>query len=427
MLLINKKQVTISGIEKALNIRIPVDKILKKPLYEINPALVVPDHHNNGAGAVKVRQGIEFPAYFRVKLKTGEDVEIRYCTNRTPDKTTHGQTEVFSPRKVSFEGKAEFIGDEEDKAVYYYLHFYNRQSPFRNKGYQYEGKPFEYEFQDNEAKADAAIAMIKLRTEATTHALNLDGENLMIIAKGMKIDGVHGMEPREVKATLMQFADSNPKLYLEKAQSQVNHIVGLIYDAIDKDIFVLENYGGIHRWRWAVGAKKDELIVELSSNVRDFKEALITHIQQTPGVVNEFLPVLLNARLAVAAQNNITNELQGVNILDMVKGAAETNAPMESVTPAANSYTQPDEFIDEEGGNDIDKGGEEEFSDEEAGLPFPTEFKHCSPYIKSIIGTGDPKLAGKLWNAIKAKEVDELNVGDFINEIKFEQDSLLEE
>lgn len=416
MLLINKTQVTIGDIEKKLGIRLPVDKILKKPLYEINPALVIPDHHNNGAGAVKCRQGIEFPAYFRVKLKNGEDVEIRYCTNRTPDRTTHGQTEVFSPRKVAFEGKAEFIGDEADKAVYYYLHFYNRQSPFRNTGYQYAGKPFEYEFQDNEAKADASIAMIRLRTEATTHALKLDGEELMIIAKGMKLEGVHGMEPREVKATLMQFADSNPKLYMEKAQSQVNHIIGLIYDAIDKDIFKLENYGGINRWRWALGAKKDELIVELSSNVRDLKEALIMHIQQTPGVVNEFLPVLLNTRLSVAAQNNISQELDGVDVLSMMKGAAAEHAE-------EGNYEFNDNFDDNENngtdGDDFDSGNEE--------LPLPTEFKQCSPYIKSILGTGDPKLAGKLWNAIKAKEVDELNVGDFLIGIKADQDSLIEE
>lgn len=416
MLLINKTQVTIGDIEKKLGIRIPVDKIKKKPLYEINPVHVVPDHHNNGAGAVKVRQGIEFPAYFRVKLRNGEDVEIRYCTNRTPDRTTHGQTEIFTPRKVSFEGKAEFIGDEEDKAVYYYLHFYNKQSPFRMKGFQYEGKPFEYEFQDNEAKADASIAMIRLRTEATTHALKLDGEELMIIAKGMKLEGVHGMEPREVKATLMQFADSNPKLYMEKAQSQVNHIIGLIYDAIDKDIFKLENYGGINRWRWALGAKKDELIVELSSNVRDLKEALIMHIQQTPGVVNEFLPVLLNTRLSVVAQNNISRELDGVDVLYMMKGAAAEHA--EEGNDEFNNHFDDNENngID---GDDFDSGNEE--------LPLPTEFKQCSPYIKSILGTGDPKLAGKLWNAIKAKEVDELNVGDFLIGIKADQDSLIEE
>lgn len=348
MLLVDKKQYTPQQIEKVLGITIPLDKILKKPLFEINPANLVNDSRNNGPGAVRVRQGMEFPAVFRVKLSDGNTVEIRYCTNRTPDVKTHGQTEIYTPKKVPFEGKAEFLNDEQDKAVFYYLHFYNRQSPFRGEGFQYEGKPYEYEFQDDIAKANIAIAAIELRSKATYHASQLQGEELLIVAKGMRIDGANELEPEMVRARLMQFADAQPQKYLDMSASTVNHIEGLILDAIDKHILIMDNSAGVKRWRWAVGERKDEVIVELPNSVPNHKEALITHIQQMPGVVNTFIPLLMNARVQLLAKNNITEKAKEVNIMDLLKqeshnaGTSEENEREYSDWADANTTNHDD-------------------------------------------------------------------------------------
>lgn len=389
MLLIDKKQVSPDDVQKALGVKFDMAKLMKKPLFEINPALVVADPAN-GLGATKVRQGMEFPAYFRVKLRDGRNVEIRYCTNRTPDLKTHGQTEVYTPKKVYFEGKAEFLSDDQDKAIYYFLHFYNKNSPFREKGLPFEGKPFEYEFQDDVAKADAAIAKIVLRTKATQHAMSLQGEELIIIAKGMRIEGAHELEPSAVRARLMEYADAKPQEYLDKANSQVNHIEGLIYDAIDKNIFVIDSGSGVKRWKWAMGSKEGEVIAEFSNNVPDLRRALITHIQQTPGAITEFLPVLIDTTRLVKAKTNIAKELVDVDVLNMLKDADIEHGTVD----------EPEEL------DETLTGG--------AVTTLPTNFKEAQNLLGQQGCGRSPALAKELMDGITANEITLDNIDDFI-------------
>ncbi len=389
MLLIDKKQVAPADIQKVLGVKFDFDKLMKKPLFEINPALVIADPAN-GLGATKVRQGMEFPAYFRVKLRDGKNVEIRYCTNRTPDLKTHGQTEVYTPKKVYFEGKAEFLNDDQDKAIYYFLHFYNKNSPFREPGLPFEGKPFEYEFQDDVAKADASIAKIVLRTKATQHAMSLAGEQLFIIAKGMRIEGVHEMEEGAVRAKLMEYADAKPQDYLDKANSQVNHIEGLIYDAIDKNIFVIDSGSGVKRWKWAMGSKEGEIIAEFSNNVPDLRRALITHIQQSPGVVNEFLPVLIDTTRLLKAKTNIKSELENVDIMGMLKDADVEHGTVDE--PVELDETLTDGVI----------------------TVLPTNFKEAQDFLGAQGCGKSPALAKQLMDGITAKEITLDNIYEFI-------------
>lgn len=436
MLLVNKKQVSVKEIERLLGVTIPLDKILKKPLFEINPALIKADP-DNGLGAVKVRQGMEFPAWFRTRLKSGENVEIRYCTNRTPDVKTHGQTEIFAPKKVPFEGKAEFVR-EDDLAVYYYLHFYNEASPFRGSGMEFEGKPFEYAFQNDEAKANAQIAFIELRSKATQHAMTLEGEEMLIIAKGLRngnaraIEGVEAMEPQTVRAHLMQYADAKPKDYLEQANSQVNHIEGLIFDAMDKDVFVLETGGSVNRWIWARGVKKGELIVELAKNSPDHRQALITHIQQTPGVINQFLPVLLETRKAVAAESNINKELAGVDIMGMIRQSSAQPVPAAPapapVVPPVVPYVPPVLPIDnDEDELDIDNEFEEVpepiVNADWGHVPppvddLPRNFNDAKAYLGEKIGKKTPALASQLFKGVEDGTITPANVGALLAEWK---------
>lgn len=412
MLLIEKKQVSVKDIEKLLGVSIPLDKLLKKPLFEINPANLVKDP-DNGPGAVKCRQGIDFPASFRVRLKNGTDVEIRYCTNRTPDLKTHGQTEIYTPKKLPFDGKAEYLSDDQDKAVYYYLHFFNKQSPFRNEGMPFYDKPYEFEFQDDQAKATVQIAAIQLRSKAVAHAASLEGEELLIIAKGMRVVGVHGMDDLMVKAKLMEYAERSPKEYIDKANSQVNHIEGLILDAIDKGVFELVQNSSGKTWKWAMGNKKDQVIVELSNNVQNTPQALITHIQQTPGVVNEFLPSLLDARLQMAAKKNINHELQGVNVLDMVKQSQKTES-------AYDGPTQPS-MLDNFDSSEDEPLDLDDFEQPEVQLgTLPETFKEAQDLLGQKGCSKAPSLAKELMTGIENKTITAENIEDFFVENKKE-------
>lgn len=449
MLLINKRQYKPEEVLKLLGVRVPLTALFKKPLFEINPALVIPDRAN-GPGATKVRQGMDFPAYFRVKLKNGEDVEIRYCVNMTPDPKFEGRTDLYSPKKVVFDGKAEFIKGDEDKALYYYLHFFNKQSPFRQEGSQYFNFPFEYEFQNDAEKADLQIAKIEARTAATIHASKLSDEQIMIIAKGMRIPGVNGMEPRMVKASLMDYANQNPEVYMEKAGSQLNHFQGLIFDAIDSRILILEEGNNIRRWVWGEGPKKDQLIMELPTTSGNHKEALVTHILQTPNAVNEFLPVLMQVKREAKAQKTADTQLAGVDILGMLKEEAIPTPPAMPVfksdhvpfpPPSSNHENnfasgtdpyEPDVENQTEGKsfeqavNEFDNSGEQsdintesnEDNSHESILMLPTSFKESQELLGEKIGKKSPPLAKQLWDGIQSKEIDLYNIDDFIEGLR---------
>lgn len=403
MILINKKQVIISELAKVLGVTIPIDKILKKPLFEINPELIYKDPAN-GPMARKNRQGMEFPAEFRVRKANGEVVEIRYATNAMPDKTTEGRTEKYVPKKVQFDGKAVFLAGDADKAVYYYLHFFNKQSPFRLEWQQYFNKPFEYEFQNDEMKANLQIEAITARNKATDHASKVSVDEMIILAKGLRIGGVHAMEPIQVRAAMMQFANDNPKLYMEKIQSTVNQVEGLILDGIDKGIFVLDQGQNIKRWKWAMGPKTDQLIVELPTSVGNTHQALITHVQQMPGVLNEFLPALMETRKTMAAKVNITKELEGVDVLAMMREGQE---------------------LDE---NNLDQGKENQFDnnqiqdriDELTITELPTDFKSAQEFLGLHIGKKTPTLAKRLNDEIKSGDITLDNINEALEGFKMD-------
>lgn len=386
MILVNKKQVNLNDLGKALGIEIPLDLIKKKPLYEINPALVIKDPAN-GPMATKCRQAMEFPCVFNTTLKNGEAVEIRYCLTRTPDPKTHGSTEKYSPRVCEFEGRAEFVKDDLDKAVFFWVHFYNKTSPFRQVG-----QPFEYELVDDDAKARELIEHLTLRGRAATHASALQGEQLMIIAKGMGIPGVQSMEPMMVKAQLMQFASDQPAEYLVKAESNVTHVKGLIVDSIDKGIFVLDNQFNVKRWRWGEGVRKGELLVEISNNVPDHNEALVTHISQH---IQDILPVLMET-----AKN--------------VNGSKSLEAGAKDIDVMAGLGLKDDEQPD-------GKEGEQNAGHNKVNttpMALPSNYAEASTFLFAKIGSKAPIFIKKLELGVKDGSVTMENVDTFLATLK---------
>lgn len=400
MILINKKQIDLASLSQALGITIPLDKIKKKPLFEINPALIFKDPAN-GVGATKHRNSMEFPCYFQALLKDGTSVEIRYCTNRTPDAKFMGQTEKFSPRMVEFDGKAEFIQDDLDKAVYYWLHFFNKTSPFRK-----DGLPYEYELVDDQGRANELIANITLRSKATAHAAALSGSELIITAKGMKIAGANSLDELSIKAQLMQFASDKPAEYLNKAQSQVNHIEGLIRDSIDKGIFVLENVFNSKRWKWAMGVKKGEIIVEMSSSVSDDDQALITHIAQN---IQEFLPVLIDTAKTTNAKTNLEKAVADINVFDLLKSKP-------AASPVTNEQQQ-DVIIPPAIINSQEQSQEEDSTDdqiEDDTDPLPTSYKDAQEYLGVKIGKKTPGLAKLLNDGVAGGTITKANIEEHL-------------
>jgi len=377
MILIDKEQVTHDKIARALGIELDIDKIVKRPVFDIAPHRLIKDPAN-GPNAKRSRKGVDFPAFFNFRNKSGKTVEIRYATGRTPNPATDGRTELFAPRMLAFEGESELIADDPDKALFFFLHFYNASSPCRPEGAKL---PIEWEYVDNIKKANDRIALIGKKREAMLLADTLEGDALLIVAKGLRIHGVSAMDELAVKAEVLEFAMNKPEEFVSKANSQVNQIEGLIIDAIDKQIFVMADEYGQKSWRWGMGTNEGETIVQFAAGIKDAQQSLISHIQQD---INKYLPVLINMAKTVNIKKNAEKQLENVDILSHFK----------SEKPAQ-----------EDAGVKQDENGR--FGERPE---FPTDFLTSKSFVFYMTGKKTVATCAALNNAIQAGEVTPENI-----------------
>lgn len=378
MILIDKEQVTLDELSKKLGIELDIEKIIKRPVFDIAQRRLFKDPAN-GPNARKSRKGVDFPAHFVFRNAKGKSVEIRYATGRTPNPATEGRTELYAPRMLAFEGESELLAEDPDKAVFFFLHFYNLQSPCR----QPDSKlPIEWEYVDSVAKANARIATIGKKREAMLLADTLEGDALMIVAKGLRIHGVSAMDELAVKAEVLEYAMNKPEEFITKANSQVNQIEGLIIDAIDKQIFVMGDEYGQKSWRWGMGTNEGETIVQFAPGLKDAQQSLISHIQQD---INKYLPVLINMAKTINIKRDAEKQLENVDILSHFQ--KEKEAVVEDTTG------KPD---------DNGRFGEEP--------PFPTDFPTSKDWVYYMTGKKTVATCAALNKAIQASTVNEENI-----------------
>ena len=378
MILIDGQQVSLHELQQKLGIKIPVEKIIKKPVFEINQALKIRDPAN-GPNAYRVRPGYDFPAKFNYRTKSGRTHEIRYADQMpVPKESTEGRTFTYSPRMLAFEGEMEYVNTDEDKAIFFYLYPVCKDSPCRtNKS------PYEWHFVDDEAKANARIESIEKKREAMRFVDTLHGQALFIIAKSLRIPGAHRMDERSVLAEVSDYAMSKPEEFLKRADSQVAQIEGLIIDAIDRGIFVMEKVYNMKQWKWGAGTNKGALIVELSENVQDEAEALITHIQS--GNLTLMLPQLIEISKNINAKDNAANQLADVNIL----GEFGIAKPAEEQEEDSVQIERPE---------------------------FPTDMAGARDWLKYKTGKKPSSESSKLWKAVQAGDVTAENIDEWFKE-----------
>ena len=379
MLFIDGKQVGLDELQKELGIKIPIEKVLKKPVFEINPALKQRDPAN-GPNAYRVRAGYDFPPKFNFRHpKTGRTHEVRYADQMpVPKEATEGRTFSYSPKMLSFEGEMEYVNTDEDKAIFFYLYPVCKDSPCRSAK-----SPYEWHFVDDEAKANARIESIEKKREAMRFVDTLEGQSLFIIAKALRIPGAHRMDERQVLAEVSDYAMAKPEEFLKKADSQVAQIEGLIIDAIDRGIFVLDKVYNTKQWKWGMGTSKGAMIVELSEHVKDEAEALITHFQSNN--LTEMLPKLIEISKTVVAKDTAEKQLAGVDIL----GQFGAKKPEQD---------ESNEYIPEE------------------RPPFPTDMATARDWMKYKTGKKPAPETAKLWREIQAGVVTDDNIDDWFKE-----------
>lgn len=274
LLLTDKKgehQITIKELSEKL--KIPVEKLQKNRRFELNESFNGVDLGNSDEQRRNVKKspkGISKPAVFTFRDSEGYDCSLRYCTQVPhPKRTNDGIVNVYTPRKVRVEGEGTHAQDN-DLAVWLYLSPSNRQSPVRNSTY------WLWQHYDSEEIADNTIESVDRLFEALTHVNGLTVENMIVFAKGLGI-ATEGKSAKELRAHLSIMAKNNPEDYLKKSKQEIIRFDGLVQDAIDRGIFILETIHGNTFWTWSSGPYKGNEIVHIrdknrpaSATLKDF-------------------------------------------------------------------------------------------------------------------------------------------------------------
>lgn len=365
MILVNNQKVTISELSEMFDI--PLDKLEKKPVFEINPDMKKRDYLNKGW---KIPVGKQFPSHFFVKHpETKETVEIRYAATINQERVGDKLIDKYSPRKVTFRGSATFKPDV-DEAIFFYLSIHNRTSPFRTKDMT---KPWTYEFVDDEKRAEGVIESMSLLGNALAHAAKLKGQRLKVTAKGLRISGAEHMDEVGLKAAILQKAQENPGFYMAKVEDSSILFDGLIQDAIDQNVFVLVEKYGVKTWKWGSGPHTGDSVVNVTAGATDSVQALFNHIKAD---VENYYHTLTNISETVNAESKAKSFLANKNFdfLDKDNDENESGEPAQELYKEIRtnmpSNTAPDNNDDDEDDLDEDDikiiGG---LDDDPEGLP----------------------------------------------------------
>lgn len=291
MILINGVAKAPAELERLFGI--PLEKMKKSSEFAINEVL---KGYDLGAKQKRIFGGAKFPATFTTEDKDGNSIEVIYAKTKTKSKDKDGRfTDVFSPKKVDFDGDSD-IPSTIDETIFKYLHPKNRQSIFRS---EFEQTPFMYEFVDKQAKATTAIKKGDVMLEALQHAKGLTGLDLRMIAKGLNVQNVDGKEELEIQAELSNLAMSDPASYLKTVGRQVTAFDGRIIDAIDKGLFILKDSFGVSKWEWNAGKNKGAMICEVTNSSIAPQDFLKNYIKSND--INSFHSEIVNLQTGVEA------------------------------------------------------------------------------------------------------------------------------
>lgn len=303
MLFVGRTQV--SKEEFCLKFGIDFKKVMKNPSFEVAEHRKKVDRINGGV--IKTGKGMGSRSHFMATdPKTNMKVEIRYAQSHVPKQVGNVLQDVFEPRYVQFMGSKKAFQNDPELALYWFLHPNNELSPLRDPKNKTKPKIQYIDIKKRAADKNSAIDQL---TDALSHAKNLDATELVILAKGIGIKGIHGKDEDAVRAEVREYAYKFPKLYMDKANSQITYIEGKIYHLVDTGVIKLSNLGSIRRWSWAQGEREGEIIVDVVNTTQDAKLSLKNHIFNN---LNNYLYLLNNITADLGAKQKAEKYLESM-------------------------------------------------------------------------------------------------------------------
>lgn len=291
------------------------ERIIKRPTFKLDKGRVQKKKTINSPLAKKTTYGIITSFWFRDK--DGMMKRLRYAESQQPKVEGGVMRYNYEPGRLNVEGgTVNFLGAP-DKAIFMFLNPGNPTSPFADK----TKKKFAYMDTIEQTKADAD-SMSNIQ-RALTHATTMEEEELVIVAKGLKLLKNDDYELEELRVRLQQFA-INPatnKRYVQAMDDDMVRIEGRIRNLVDKGIFKLDKRGSTRQWIWAQGSREGEYIGEsIMNGNEDAIQRLFNYIKANLG---DYLYDLRNSTGILQADRKAREVL-----------AAEKNKPAVVEVPA---------------------------------------------------------------------------------------------
>lgn len=302
------------------------ERIIKKPTFQLDKSRILRKKTINSPLAKKATFGIITSFWFK---NEGIMKRLRYAEAQIPRVEGGVMRYQYEPGRLNVEGTLVNFQNAPDKAFYMFLNPGNPTSPFADK----LKKKFAY--MDTVEKTLRDAADMSDIQKALAHASEMNEEELVIVAKGLKILKSNDYDIVALRLQLQQYA-INPvtnKSYVKAMTDEMVRIEGRIRNMIDNGIFKIEKRGSTRQWVWAQGAREGEHIGEALMNPNeDAVQRLITHIKANLG---DFLYDLRNSTNILQADRKAREVLaaETTPIVDVPAHLASVNTDM----PVANT------------------------------------------------------------------------------------------
>lgn len=375
------------------------ERIIKRPTFKLDKSRIVKKRTVNSPLQKKTTYGVLTSFWF--KDKDGIMKRLRYAQSQQPKVEGGVMRYNYEPGRLNVDGMTvNFLGAP-DKAVFMFLNPGNPTSPFADK----TKKKFAYMDTIEQTKLDASD-MSNIQ-KALTHATQMDEEELVIVAKGLKLLKNDDYELEELRVRLQQFA-INPvtnKRYVQAMEDDMVRIEGRIRNLVDKGIFKLEKRGSSRQWVWAQGSREGEYIGEAIMNPNeDSVQRLFNSIKANLG---DYLYDLRNST-GILQADRIAREVLAADKANATKtqvpehlAVVNSNIP---TSPPVNTETETPPLPPISTGN--------------SGFPSLKERLTSFDLTRDFVGEkGYPKnskLIKTLFDAIHEGEVTDTNVNTFM-------------
>lgn len=263
------------------------ERIIKKPTFELDSSRVLKKStiKDGKQWAKKPTYGVLTQFWFQHE---GLMKRLRYAESQNRKIEGGAVTYIYEPKRLDMEGGTVTLFNQPERAVFMYLNPGNPTSPFHDK----TKKKFAY--MDSVERTKMQAGHISNIQKALNHAIDSKEEELVLVAKGMKVLLNDDYDIEELRVTMQNLA-INPvtnKQYVRAMEDDMIRIEGRIRNMVDKGAFKLNQRGSGRQWVWAKTAREGEFIGEPILNVHD--DALQRLINYIKGNLENYLYDLRN-------------------------------------------------------------------------------------------------------------------------------------